>query len=784
MMRNPFVLAADLDTHYYFPQGHSLNKALRGLNNMHRLVAIFFVLAAAAFAQTNRGSITGTVTDASGSVVPAAIVKVTDMGTNQVRTATTAANGSFSVADLEPVEYELEVSAQGFKKAIIDHVKVDTASIATVNIKLETGSVETKVTVEASAVMIDTSSGTLNSTVTQRQIEDAPLLNRSVLDLALTLPNVGGDAGSEDPVITTSTPCPGCNLILGGGRPLSTLLMADGTNNTGVSLARTIVSFTPETVQEFTVQTSAFSAEYGTTGGGIINATTRSGSNELHGTALWYNRNPDFAAAPFTLAGTNRPVPTLKYNQFSLAAGGPVYIPKVYNGKNKTFWFAAIEPQYRRDHLDQYGLLPTPGMLKGDFSGLVNTNSGWLPQSVVTQFQSIAPNAVAPVGDNNIYNIYNLVGGNQLQQATLPTGTATYSPFPGNVIPQNMLDATALKAEQMIAPAGPYFLNSNGLISNIYAPRLLQQNEKRYTVRIDENISDRNHLYGRYSATPIVKIQGTPVSPTNNGALYSWGQQAMISDTHTFSSTLINDLRLNYTRGRFSNTVDPVYDPSTGQNLNTQLGLPSITKGGLPSFNSLFPGSSLGGGGSTATGFGGAGSTNVDDREERYAITDILYKTLGTHSIKFGGDVSKSFQNVIPLYGAFGGVYTFAATQTNSTGTSAGTGGATWASFLLGVPSTNVVMRNVEVPYYYRWKSGDLFLQDDWHVKPNLTLNLGVRWSLQMPRTEKYNHQGVFRPDLATTHQLATPLTLADGQVLTSASAVPFQFTGTGGTSP
>jgi hypothetical protein len=751
---------------------------------MHRLVAIFLVLAATAFAQTNRGSIAGTVTDASRSVVPGATVSVTDIGTNQVRTATTASNGSFSLADLEPVEYRLEVTAQGFKKEVIDHVKVDTASIATVSIKLETGSVETKVTVEASAVMIDTSSGTLSSTVTQRQIEDAPLLNRSVLDLALTLPNVGGDAGSEDPVIVSVTPCPGCNLTLGGGRPMSTMIMADGTNNTGVSLGRTIVSFSPETVQEFTVQTSAFSAEYGTTGGGVINATTRSGTNGFHGSALWYNRNPDFAAAPFTLASANRPVPTLKYNQFSLAAGGPVYIPKVYNGKNKTFWFAAVEPQYRRDHLDQYGLLPTPGMLKGDFSGLVNTNSGWLPQSVVSQFQSIAPNAVAPVGDNNIYDTYNVVSGNQFQQATLPTGTTTYAPFPGNVIPQNMLDSTALKSEQMIAQAGPYFLNSNGLISNIFAPRILQQNEKRYTVRIDETISERNHLYGRYSATPIVKIQGTPVSPTNNGALYSWGQQAMISDTHTFTPTLINDLRLNYTRGRFSNTIDPVYDPATGQNLNTQLGLPSITKGGLPSFNSLFPGSALGGGGSTATGFGGAGSTNVDDREERYAITDIVYKTLGTHSIKFGGDIWKAFQNVIPLYGAFGGVYTFAATQTNSTGTSAGTGGATWASFLLGVPSTNVVMRNVEVPYYYRWNSGDVFLQDDWHVKPNLTLNLGVRWSLQMPRTEKYNHQGVFRPDLATTANLATPLTLADGQVLTTATTVPFQFSGTGGTSP
>ena len=136
------------------------------------------------------------------------------------------------------------------------------------------------------------------------------------------------------------------------------------------------------------MQTSAYSAEYSTTGGGVINATTKSGTNDFHGTALWFNRNPAFAAAPFTQAAANRPVPTLKYNQFSLAAGGPVYIPKVYNGKNRTFWFAAFEPNYRRDRLDQYGLMPTDGMRQGDFSGLVNTPSGWLPQSVVDQFKT------------------------------------------------------------------------------------------------------------------------------------------------------------------------------------------------------------------------------------------------------------------------------------------------------------------------------------------------------------------------------------------------------------
>ena len=740
------------------------------------------VLSAALFApglsaQTNRGAITGTVFDPAGAVVPGASVTITNIGTNQKTHEKTSAAGSYSVPSLDPVSYRIEVDAAGFRKTVVDNVKVDTASTATVDIRLETGAVASTITVQGEAAAVNTESGALSSTITAREIQDAPLVNRSVLDLALTLPNVGGDAGSEDPVITSVTPCPGCNLSVGGGRPMSTLMLADGANNTGVSLGRTITSFTPETVQEFTVLTSAFSAEYGQSGGGVINVTTKSGTNALSGTLLWYNRNPNFAAAPFTLASVNRPVPTLKYNQFSASAGGPVRIPKVYNGKDRTFFFGAVEPQYRRDHLDQYGLLPTDGMRNGDFSGLVNTNSGWLPQSVVTQFQAIAPTAVASTGDNRIYNNYNVVGGNQF------TPAATAVPFPGNVIPQSLLDATALKTVPYIAKANTYYLNSNGLISNIFAPRQLQQNEIRYTGRLDHTISSNNRIYGRYSLTPVVKTQGTPVSPTNNAAVYSAGQQALASDTHIFSPTLLNDIRINYTRGRFSNTAAPEYDAKTGINLNTMLGLPSITTGGVPAFSSLFPGSSLGGGGSTATGFGQGGSTNAENKEERYGLSDIVYKTWGKMSIKIGGDFSRSLQNVTPLYAALGGQYPFSGIQTNSTGTSAGTGGSPWASFLLGVPNGNVTLRPVEIPYYYRWVAADGFIQDDWKVRPNLTLNIGVRWNLEMPRTEKYSHQGVFRPDLATSVNLPTPLALSDGSTVASTKIVPFAFSGVGGNS-
>src|SRR5215471_2534832 len=750
---------------------------------MNRLVAIALLSAFSVFAQTNRGAITGTITDQSQSVVPGATITITNVGTNEVRRLTSGSSGAYTALDLDPVTYRVEVEMRGFKKSVVDNVKVDTAGTTTVNVTLQTGAVDTQVTVAAESAMINVDSGATSNTITSRELQDVPLVNRSVLDLAMVQPNVSGDPGSENPIILTETTCPGCNISVNGGRPLNTLMMIDGTNNTGVSLARTMVSFSPETVQEFTVNTTAWSAEYASTGGGIISVTTKSGTNQFNGAVLWYNRNPAFAAAPWTNSANNRPYPTLKYNQFSLTAGGPVYIPKVYNGKNKTFWFAGFEPNYRRDKLDQYGLLPTDGMRQGDFSGLVNTPSGWLPQSVVDQFKSIAPNAVT-ANDSVIYQQYNVANGNQFTAGTIPTGSTTFVPFPGNKIPASLLDKSALiVAQKYIAPIGGYYLNSNGLISNVYSPRRLTQEEKRYTVRVDQVIGSKDRINGRYTATPIVKLQDTPITTTGAGGEYSWAKQAMLAHTRTFSPTLLNDLRINYTRGRFSNTLAPEWDATTGANLNTELGLPNLTKGGVPGLNGLFPGSSLGNGASNATGIGGGGSTQVEDREERYALTDIVYKSRGAMSLKFGFDYSHALQNVLPLFASLGGQYAFSNVQTDSTGTSAGTGGSPFASFMLGVVNGTVTLRNAQIPYYYRWNSYAGFVQNDWKVKPNLTLNLGVRYNVEMPRTEKYDRQGVFRLDQIETFPLSAPLTLQNGQLVTSVQAPAFAFSGRGGNS-
>lgn len=723
------------------------------------------VLFAAVYAQTNRGAITGTVVDSSGAVIPRAAVTVTNLGTNQKTRLTTSDAGAYSALDLEPVEYSIEVEAPGFKKSIVERLKVDTATTATADVTLQPGTVESSVVVTGEAAAVNVESGTLSSTITERQIMDTPLANRSVLDLAVLVPNVGGDVGSENPAVTSGATVPGYNLTLNGGRPGSTSILADGVNNTGVGLARAVVTFSPETVQEFTVQTSAYSAEYGQTGGGVINATTKSGTNELHGTLMWLTRNPATNASPFTTASVNRPVSNLRDNQFSATAGGPLVLPKIYNGRNRTFFFAAFEPRRRQDHVQAEALQPTDAMRQGDFSGLTAVTGGWAPSAVAARYN------IRSTGDTTIYNQFNPVG-NQFQQIALTAGQ-TYAPFPGNIIPKTLLDPVALKALQYAPAAGDYYVNANGALVNWNTQRFVKQNENRYLVRVDQMITDRNRLNFRLTAIPAVGVKGFGSDVNGNGADYSFSRQMMLADTHTLSPTLYNDLRLNYTRGRFSGTFSPEFDVKTGRNLTRELGLPSLTAGGLPMF--AFGTGSFG-------NIGSQGSTLNDNVEERYNLADIVYLSRGAMSWKFGVDLTHALMNVTPLYAASGGNYTFANGQTNSNGTSTGSGGIAMASFLLGVPST-VAQRNVIIPYYYRWNSGAAFVQNDWKVRPNLTLNLGLRYSLQLPRTEKYDHQGVFLPDLAKSYALPAPLTLITGQTVTSALVAPFAYSGRGGRS-
>ena len=755
------------------------------------------LLSLAALGQTNKGSINGTVTDPSGAAIPGAKVTVTNAGTKQSVTLTTSDDGNFSASLLDPVVYTITVEAANFKKAVVSDIKVDTASTQAVNVILQAGSISETVTVQAETPLLNTETGTVGQTITERQLQDVPLSNRSVLDLAITTPNVTGDVGSEDPGVGSGVPVPGFNLSLNGGRPGSTSILADGANNTGVGLARAVVSFTPETVQEFTVQTSGFSAEYGQTGGGVINLTTKSGNNRLTGTALWYHRNPATNAKVWG-NGTNRPNNNLRYNQLSFTVGGPVFLPAFneggpyfYNGKDKTFFFVAAEPRYRRDFQVTDTLLPTDAMRAGDFRGLTRLTNGWAPTSVVNQYLAQSPAFASQIvvgGNANIYQQFVMSNGKlvpivlQNIPGVTPTTTYQYCQYGDprativnvngvatpqctptvnavsnpalNVIPQSFINPTAVKALGFLPNAGSYFLNSAGQLSNFVVNRFVQQDETRYTARIDHQLTKNDKLNFRFSYVPSVGAKGFGSDVNGSAGTYSQARQMVVGYNRIFSPTIINDLQLNYTRGRFSDDFGPAYSVNGGENVASDLGLPSLTSGGLPLFTAAD-------GPNAFAAIGASGSTNNTNTERQYGLTDTVTWIRGNMSWKFGVQANHQLLDVTPFFGASGGSWSFRVLNTSSNrSTSTANGGISWASLLEGVPN-NVIIRPSLLNYSYRWNNGAAFVQNDWKILPNLTLNLGLRYSLQMPRTEKNNLQGVFRPDLAQTFQFPTTLPAA-----------------------
>jgi outer membrane receptor protein involved in Fe transport len=722
-------------------------------------------------AQTNKGSISGTVFDQSGAVVPGASVTITNLGTAHKIVVVATDRGTYLAPNLDPVEYRIEVDMPGFKKALIERVKVDTATPVTANLILQIGAGRADVVqVTATVPLVNSESGTISQTILERQITDMPLNNRSVLDLAMTLANVHGDAGSEDPDMASTIPTPGFNLFVNGGRAGSTNILADGARNTGVGLGRAVVTFSPDSVQEFTIQTSNFSAEYGQSGGGIINITTKSGTNQFHGNLNWYNRNPVFQAGTYTTSPTVRPKRNLRQNQLGAIVQGPVYIPKIYDGRNKTFFFASFEPRYYSESTPNEPLLPTEAMRRGDFSNLVNVSGAQAPRDVAARFPQLTTTDVV------IYNQFLVQGNNYLRPQTMPTGMTTFPQFQNNTIPTSMLDPVALKIQEMIPPAGDYFISSSNTLANYSTTNFIRNKEIRLTAKIDHQLTSANRLSGRYTQVPVRGDKGCcdfqiGVNEINTGGTdYSSSKQLLITDTHTWSNR-INELRLNYTRGRFSRNMPPMYDIYTGKNWSTELGLPSITKGGLPSFAM----------GAYYMGF--SQSQQNENIEQTYNIANNFTWIHQNMTWKFGVDMADMRLKTAPMYGGPGGRYEFNrnTSWTNSALTQA-TGGVHYAQFLLGVPNL-VTLRDSLFTYYYRWKSVAAFVQNDWKIRSNLTLNLGLRYTLQYPREEENNLQAAFMPELAKEFPLTAPVTLANGHVVTKALVPPLAFSGVGGRS-
>jgi len=779
---------------------------------------VAFLVGTALFGQSNFGNITGVVKDVSGGVVAGATVKVTEIGTNATFTATTDAAGVYSVPGLKPVLYDISITAAGFQTTTIKELKLDTAKTMAIDAVLQTGSVSTTVTVTGGAPILETATGAVTQTISQRSIVDTPLNGRNVIELALTMPGVTGDAGSEIASAFNTPPIPGREISMNGARGGTTQFTADGMNITSVGLARTSVSFSPDTIQEFSILQSNYSAQYSVAGGGIIQQTTKSGTNELHGTAFWFHRQRVMSANPFNSTRQaqfdydNRP--PLRRQQLGLILGGPVVVPKVYDGRNKTFFLATYEPTRQLSGYvagANFIRVPTDLELKGDFSQSYTYDSAgvqrpypllynhfsqdssgtlhYLPNSNFNPSQpaSAANPRYAYVFANNLFN---------------PGGTgAALGHILVDASGKSLVNPASAKIASMLYPrtAFPIITSGANAGSNYAYFNKTFNTDNRYTGRIDQYVGDKHRIFVRYTYQPLYadreqySLVGNP--GTSDTSLSS---NAVASISSSIRPTMINEFRVGVVNSNFSRNFPSNYLNTDGTSPFLDLGgsgkgTPNPLGFGIANFMKASASAN------NQKSWGELGQDGVQNigrnTEASFSASDALHWVQGNRTWHFGFEGNELQSNAAASgYGyQSGGAFSQSGSITSdamgcSVSVPVGSSqlpsdcrsatartGDSFASFLVGVPANPLMYENIAQPYYYRWINAGLYVQNDWKVASNFTLNLGVRWQLQTPRWEKYNRQG----QLDLNNLVANPFVKdAAGNPL---PAPVFNFAGTNG---
>src|SRR5579863_2691341 len=429
-------------------------------------------LAALAFAQSERGTITGTVHDQSGALVPAASVTITNMATNVAVHVTTNDAGEFTIPNLSPGSYLVRVEKQGFRPSEEKGLTLDAAQTVRADANLQVGSSTQAIEVQASAVSLQTEDAKSSTTLQNKLVNDLPLVVsgtvRTPFDLAALTPdakNLGGDNG----------------FMVGGGQAAAYGTTLDGVSaNTSRALSKSwVASNSPsvEAIEQFTAESNGFKAEYGHAGGGNLTYVSKSGTNQYHGSAYEFVRNNDFDANNFFNNASNIANSIYKQNDFGATVAGPVWIPKIYHGKNKTFFFFSYEGFRNRTGANGTAFtVPTPEMYNGDFSKWVTSTGALIP----------------------IYN--------PLTQVQNSDGTYTRQVFPGNVIPKSMFSAASMKAlgvfqgSGMLAPNNGAAPGTAAYVNNNYLETTGTQvyPVNKESVKIDHTFSGKHRISGYY----------------------------------------------------------------------------------------------------------------------------------------------------------------------------------------------------------------------------------------------------------------------------------------------
>ncbi|HKG98285.1 MAG TPA: TonB-dependent receptor, partial [Pyrinomonadaceae bacterium] len=678
------------------------------------LLLFGFIGAPATRAQAGRSEITGVIHDQSGALIDRGRILVTEVSTSQVLTSTIGEGGTFTITNLKPGQYTVTVEVQGFKTFVQSGVQLATGERVRLDIALQPGQLSESVTVSEDASPLRTESGSLGQVVNHRKIVDLPLNGRSFLSL------VSLSAGVAQPPPTSAGPSfPRIN----GGRPRTNEYLFDGISVLQPEPGQ--IAFFPviESVQEFKVEVNSPPAEFGRFNGGVVNLTMKSGTNNLHGSVFEFVRNEALNArnlfAPATAANPNKAV--FRRNQFGFVIGAPII-------KDNTFFFGDYQGTRQLIGRARISTVPTAAQRQGNFSANLGGLLFLQPNSSISTTVTANP---VNVTDTNGNTIQARVG-----QIFRPSDHRAYA---GNIIPTNTFDPVAASLLQRYP-----FPTSSGTANNFTLAGNEPSNQDQFDVRLDHRFSSNDQLFGRFSYAKDVTAPVTPL-PDGSGNLTSGvtgptdtkAQSIVINQLHVFGPRLLNELRFGYTKRKVEREATQL-DGSPSQSLQ----LPGIPTNGA--FENTLPTFTIAG----LQQLGPSANTASDFRTDVTQIFDALSTQQGRHSFKFGIDFRWERLDVIQPPSPTGN-FSFNTLFTNSqaipsTGSalSSFTGNAL-ASFLLGqVQNFSIdIQENVVRP---RAHVQEYFVQDDFKATSRLTINAGLRYTLNFPSIEAGNQGAVF----------------------------------------
>jgi hypothetical protein len=657
--------------------------------------------------QSELGNITGVVTDPSGGAIAGAQIMIVATATNTTRTTISGTAGQYNVP-VAPGGYRVQVSMPGYKKYLADNVIVTAATAIRLDIKLELGELTEVISVTPDLARLQTENAKISTSVENRLVDELPLV-------------VGGALRSPFNLVSIAAEAKGGNnqLSLGGGQAAAWDATLDGlsvTTNRSADAAE-IAYTTPsvEAITEFTVDTNGFKAEYGQAGGGVMTFVSKSGTNEIHGSIYDFLRNDALDARGF-FAQTRS---VYKQNDFGASLGGPVYIPKLYHGKNRTFFFFAFEGfRNRVGGNDTILSVPTPEMYNGDFSKWVDAN-GQLIQIYNPATTRPNPNfdSTQPVSPSNPQIIRD--------------------PFPGNIIPQDQISDFSrqiMRYGQMITPnrgaqpGTPEYVRNNYIVNS----GTILNPQTKWSLKLDQHISTRHHLGFFMNITNYsqeVGKSGPPGLP-----LPLWDGQVQIFNTSAYRMShdwTISNRALNH----FSIGGNKFYKYSVSPNVGQDFGL--CFKGAVDC-TANFPAVEF----TEFSPWGGAAENGTE--QPMWAFKDDFSFSSGKHNYKMGA----AFQSQRAI--GFGqqdiaGRARFSYLSTSVPGATSATSGSSFASFLLGEAVFGRTETVRTVPQLYRYYG--FYFQDDWRLSRRLTVNLGIRYDFTRPPISMNDQYSDFTPD-------------------------------------